>query len=183
MMDLVRFAAELLFLLGDIPMLIIIILIGYILLRFILELIGYTAKASKVIYYESKKKHRIKEINDPTIRKKIWKTRTEELALNFENAIYVLCFFDNECNAGIYKYLWYEDGALAYFSAPKIYGDFTITISPEKWKVHYIEKSAIEGFYKRRNYCQLNLKDESPLYFSIGSYNKMLQLLNDNGIV
>ena len=105
-----------------------------------------------------------------------------ELNLNLDKAIYVL-YNDGDDNGGIYKYLWYEDGALASFNSVETVGTWKLSTSPKEWKVLYIEKNNIEGIYRRSNYCQLNFNDGSNAKFSLKDYDAIKKLLTDNGLI
>lgn len=133
--------------------------------------------------YEEKKQEQYKQtINRWDVKKELFDERVRELNLNLDKAIYVL-YCDGDDTGGVYKYLWYEDGALAMFDSVATQGNWELKISPKEWNVLYIEKSNIEGIYRRSNYCQLNYKDGSNSKFRLSDYDAIKKLLTDNGLI
>lgn len=131
---------------------------------------------------EAKEIHYSHTINKTDVKKALFLERVRELNLNLDKAIYVL-YYDADSNGGVYKYLWYEDGALASFNSVETVGNCQLSTSPKEWKVFYIEKNNIEGIYKRRDYCQLNFSDGSIAKFSLNNYDAIKKLLMDNDLI
>lgn len=113
----------------------------------------------------------------------LWDKRVRELGLDFSNAIYVLAYSDDSFSYGTYRYMWYEDGAIANFFAPKKIGDAKFYQSPAEWKVFYFEKNNIEGFFKRNDHCKIVFKDNSMCAFDVNDYDKIKKLIVDNNII
>lgn len=156
---------------------------GWIIVILVIWVMWIGIKATfKDAYTEVKDAHYSHTINKSDVKKELFLERVRELNLNLDKAIYVL-YCDGDDNGGIYKYLWYEDGALALFNSVETVGTWKLSTSPKEWKVLYIEKNNIEGIYRRSNYCQLNFTDGSNAKFSLNDYNAIKKLLTDNGLI
>lgn len=128
-----------------------------------------------------KEKVELQNINDNI--ETLFQQRVNALGIHIENAIEVLTFSDpDDRTCGIYRHMWYENGAIGFFTSIRPYNDTKFYSSPLNWKVTWIERSNIEGLYLRGNVCKLTTKDGGGLSFDASDYDKIKKLFDSNGI-